>query len=146
MPVRYEMVVDCADPARLTRFWTEALGYVPAPPPEGYPTWAAYLHSVGMPEEDLDEFGGIADPDGVGPRIWFQVVPEGKAVKNRLHFDIRASGGLTVPFETRKERIEAEADRLVAAGATRVGNLYQEGIELYAVNMLDPEGNEFDIN
>jgi hypothetical protein len=28
-----------------------------------------------------------------GPSIWFQVVPETKIVKNRVHLDIHASGG-----------------------------------------------------
>ena len=29
------------------------------------------------------------DPDGTGPRLFFQRVPEGKEVKNRLHLDVR---------------------------------------------------------
>ncbi len=50
----------------------------------------------------------IVDPDGRGPRIWFQVVPEHKAVKNRLHLDIGAGGGRAVPIETRRQRVDAE--------------------------------------
>lgn len=48
---------------------------------------------------------------------------------------------------TRKERVDAEADRLVGLGATTVGRLMEDGIlDHYAVGMKDPEGNEFDIN
>jgi hypothetical protein len=39
----------------------------------------------------------IVDPGRRGPRIWFQVVPERKAAKNRLHLDIGVSGGRAVP-------------------------------------------------
>ena len=53
-----------------------------------------------MPGEDLGAGADrIFDPQGPGPRIWFQAVPETKAVKNRLHLDIHASGGRTVPIE-----------------------------------------------
>ncbi|MEP6696560.1 MAG: VOC family protein [Pseudonocardiales bacterium] len=62
----------------------------------------------------------IEDPNGEGPRIWFQVVPEKKSSKNRIHIDVNASGGRGSPFETRRERVEAEAARLVSLGATRL--------------------------
>jgi hypothetical protein len=73
-------------------------------------------------------------------------VPESKTVKNRLHLDIRASGGRAVPIGTRKERVDSEARRLSDLGATIVRVLSEEGIDHYAVAMKDPEGNEFDIN
>jgi hypothetical protein len=148
MAVRFQIVVDCADPGRLARFWAEALGYRLQDPPAGFADWREFWLSVGVPEDEAGDGGSdsIVDPDGVGPRIWFQQVPEAKAVKNRLHFDIGVGGGRDVPIETRKERIEAEADRLAAAGAVRVRALSQEGVDHYAVAMRDPEGNEFDIN
>jgi hypothetical protein len=62
-------------------------------------------------------------------------------VKNRVHLDLGVSGGRTVPVEIRKERVEAEAGRLIGAGATRQRVL--EGASSYAVVMQDPEGNEF---
>jgi hypothetical protein len=97
-----------------------------------------------------DELGGgtdrIVDPDGRGPRIWFQVVPDTKSVKNRLHIDISASGGRSVPIETRRERVDAEAARLAGLGAVLLGPLDDEGLDHYAVAMKDPEDNEFDIN
>ena len=86
------------------------------------------------------------DPRGEGPQIWFQVVPETKSVKNRLHIDVHAGGGRDLPLETRRERVEAEAERLVSLGATRVRTIAEEGLDHYAVALLDPEGNEFDIN
>ena len=62
--------------------------------------------------------GRTASPtrQGHGPRIWFQVVPDAKAVKNRLHLDIHASGGRTDPIETRRQRVDAEASRLRRPG------------------------------
>ena len=88
----------------------------------------------------------IIDPDGGGPRIWFQVVPESKTVKNRLHLDVHVSGGRAIPIATRRQRVDAEARRLSDLGATMIGDLSEEGIDHYAVAMKDPEGNEFDIN
>jgi hypothetical protein len=145
--VRYQLVIDCADPDRQARFWAAALGYELAPPPAGFPTWDDYYRDLGVPEEELT--GGadrISDPKGGGPAIWFQVVDDPKAVKNRLHIDIRASGERSDPLETRRRRVDAEAQRLVALGATRTVVMYQEGLDHYAVGMKDPEGNEFDIN
>jgi uncharacterized glyoxalase superfamily protein PhnB len=73
-------------------------------------------------------------------------VPEGKTVKNRLHLDISVSGGRGVPMEVRRQRVDAEVARLAGLGATIVRPLQEEGLDHYAVAMLDPEGNEFDIN
>ena len=146
MPVRFQLVIDCADPDRLARFWAAALGYELEPPPAGFPTWDDYYRDLGVPEEDLGAGADrIFDPQGHGPRIWFQVVPETKAVKNRLHLDINASGGRTVPIQTRRQRVDAEASRLASLGATIASILYQEGLDHYGIAMTDPEGNEFDI-
>jgi len=147
MPVRYQLVIDCADPDRQARFWAAALGYELAPPPAGFATWDEYYRDLGLPEEELTgDADRISDPQGGGPAIWFQVVQDAKAVKNRLHIDIHASGERTDPIGTRKKRVDAEADRLVGLGATITVVMYQEGIDHYAVGMKDPEGNEFDIN
>jgi len=147
MPVRFQLVIDCADPDRLARFWAAALDYELAPPPAGFPTWDDYYRDLGLPEEELGIGADrISDPQGHGPAIWFQVVSDAKAVKNRLHLDIHASGGRTVPLETRRQRVDAEARRLADLGATITCVLYREGLDHYAVGMKDPEGNEFDIN
>jgi hypothetical protein len=143
----FQLVMDCTDPERLSRFWAAALRYEPEPPPEGFATWDDYWRDVGVPDEDLGTGADcIIDPGGAGPRIWFQVVPESKTVKNRLHLDIHASGGRAVPIATRRERVDAEARRLTDLGATTIRVLAEEGIDHYGVAMKDPEGNEFDIN
>lgn len=147
MTARFQLVIDCADPEPLAHFWAAALGYELEQPPEGFASWDAYWRDVGVPEEELG--GGadcIVDPAGRGPRIWFQVVPDRKTAKNRLHIDIHAGGGRAVPIGTRRERVDAEAARLAGLGATIIGPLDAEGIDHYAVAMRDPEGNEFDIN
>ncbi|MDR2986174.1 MAG: VOC family protein [Nocardiopsaceae bacterium] len=147
MPVRYQLVIDCADPDTLSRFWAAALGYELTPPPDGFASWDDFYRDIGVPEEELGAGADrISDPDGHGPVIWFHVVPATKTVKNRLHFDIHASGGRTLPLETRRQRVDAEASRLAGLGATITGAMQQEGLDHYAVGMKDPEGNEFDIN
>ncbi len=100
-----------------------------------------------MPDDELGIGDDrIEDPNGEGPGIWFQVVPEKKSIKNRIHVDVHASGGRDTPLETRRELVEAEATRLEALGATRLSANLEEGLDHYAVAMADPEGNEFDIN
>jgi Glyoxalase-like domain len=145
--VRFQLVIDCANPDLLARFWAAALGYALEPPPDGFGSWDDYWRHMGLPEEDL-EVGEdcIIDPAGGGPRIWFQVVPERKTIKNRLHLDIHAGGGRDVPLTIRRERVDAEVRRLTELGASTVRVLQQDGLDHYAVAMTDPEGNEFDVN
>lgn len=149
MTVRFQVVIDCHDPGKLVPFWGSALGYRPEPPPQGFAGWADYWRDMGISEEDLRGVTGpesIVDANGAGPRIWFHAVPETKTCKNRLHFDLKASGGRELPLATRKSQVEAEVTRLVDLGATRLETLYEEGLDHYAVAMADPEGNEFDVN
>ena len=146
MGISYQLVIDCASPEPLAQFWAEALHYVIEPPPAGHESWDECYRSIGVPEEELG--GGadsIADPDGEGPRIWFQVVPERKSIKNRFHIDVRASGDRTPrsrpaapSWRPRLRGWRARCDRLHA--------IEEEGLDHYAVAMADPEGNEFDIN
>jgi catechol 2,3-dioxygenase-like lactoylglutathione lyase family enzyme len=150
MAARFQIVIDSTSPQRLVRFWTTALGYVIERPPAPYEGWNAYWRSIGVPDEELDEGSDlgehIVDPEGSGPRIWFQRVPETKTIKNRWHIDISASGGRELSLGVRRERVLAEAERLRAAGATFLQTLEEEGLDHFAVAMRDPEGNEFDIN
>jgi hypothetical protein len=153
MAVRFQLVIDCKDPELLARFWAAALGYVLEPPPEGFATWDDWRRDIGLPDSYLGiGADSIVDPRGEGPRIWFRVEPEAKVVKNRLHFDVHASGGRSVvagrsiPLATRKQRVDAEARRLADLGATITGALGAENLDHYAMGMKDPEGNEFDIN
>jgi hypothetical protein len=145
MRTEFQLTIDCTDPSVLVPFWAEALGYVPAPPPAGFDTWRGWYLSVGVPEDELgdsDCLDRLVDPDGAGPKIWFQVVPEGKAVKNRLHLDLKVSGGRAEPMPTRRQRVGAKVAQLRAAGATivRVDDTPEAGS--YYVVMQDPEGNE----
>ena len=148
MAVSYQLVIDCASPEPLARFWAEALHYVIEPPPSGFDSWEDYYRSIGVAEDELgvgDD--SIVDPNGEGPRIWFQVVPEQKSIKNRLHIDVRASGsGRDTPLETRRKLVDAEVARLEALGATRRPPIVEEYLDHYAVSMFDPEGNEFDVH
>lgn len=84
------------------------------------------------------------DPKGVGPRVWFQRVPEPKTVKNRVHLDLKVGGGRDVPLALRRERVDGEVARLTALGATILYAMDEpNGMDYYAVVLQDPEGNEF---
>jgi hypothetical protein len=152
MATRFQVSIDCADPTRLVRFWCEALGYVPEPPPEGFDSWYDYLLSIGEPADEmkaeLDANDGelcdsAIDPDGRGPRIWFQKVPEGKQLKNRVHLDLAIGGGYQAPLDERRQKVRAEADRLVRAGARVLREFSHDGLEHFGITLQDPEGNEF---
>jgi hypothetical protein len=122
---QFQVTFDCAEPERVARFWAEVLGYdVPPLPPEDQGSWAA-----------------CTDPSGVAPRLFFQRVPEGKVVKNRLHLDVRVGTGLV--GEERVATLEAECERLVALGAARVRLLLADEDNESCLVMQDVEGNEF---
>jgi hypothetical protein len=148
MAAKYGITIDCADPGLLARFWAEALGYKPQQPPEGFASWFDFWRSKGIPEEELGDgsYDVLEDPDGKAPRIWFQPVPEGKTVKNRIHLDITASGGREFPLDVRRERVRAEAERLVGLGATVLYELSEPGVDHFGIVFADPEGNEFCVN
>ncbi|MEK6851829.1 MAG: VOC family protein [Candidatus Thermoplasmatota archaeon] len=99
---------------------------------------------IGVPEEEWNDGSAVVDPEGKGPRIYFQRMDTPKPGKNRLHLDLNASGGRKVPLEERRRRIDADVERLLGLGATKQG-AYEEG-DWYWVTMLDPEGNEFDVH
>lgn len=136
-----QVVIDCADPGTLSGFWAVALGYVVQPPPEGFATWEAFLRQMGVPESDWNMRSAVTDPEGVGPRVFFQRVPEPKTVKNRVHLDIRTSGGQGVEKGLRRGRVDAKVAELLDAGATLLRAMEEMGE--YWVVLQDPEGNEF---
>jgi Glyoxalase-like domain len=142
MATSIQLVFDTADPDRQAHFWAEALGYRLQPPPDGFDSWESFLRSEGIPEDRWNEASAITDPDGKGPRIFFQRVPEGKTAKNRLHLDINASGGRGVALDDRKQRVAEEVKRLKSLGATNERGAIEKDGE-YWVRMNDPEGNEF---
>ncbi len=136
---QFQVTFDCADPERVARFWCEALGYVVPQPPEGFANWDDFDRAL-PPERQGSAFACI-DPTGVGPRLFFQRVPEGKAVKNRVHLDVRVGTGLV--GDERLAALEAECARLIALGATRGQLLRADGVNESCQNMQDVEGNEF---
>ncbi|MFB9314473.1 VOC family protein [Nocardioides plantarum] len=136
-----QVTFDCADPDTLMRFWCQALGYVPDPPPPGFETWDAALDAYDVPLEERNTRSACHDPEGTGPRLFFQQVAEAKTAKNRVHLDVRAAPGLH--GEERMTAIEAEAERLVAAGATRLARFEPDPPLSHGFIVLaDPEGNE----
>ncbi|WP_309117019.1 VOC family protein [Saccharothrix sp.] len=134
-----QITFDCAQPERVARFWCEVLGYVPPAVPDGFATWDEY--NLSLPEEKRDRWFACSDPTGVGPRLFFQRVPEGKVVKNRVHIDVRVGTGLV--GEERLAALQAEQARLEALGATHFETLYADGENESCVVMQDVEGNEF---
>lgn len=139
---KVQVTFDCAEPERLARFWCEVLGYVVPPPPPGHDSWADFDRS--LPAERQGSAFACVDPTGEGPRLFFQRVPEGKVVKNRVHLDVRVGTGLT--GEERVAALEAECARLVALGAVRVRLLVADGFNESCLVMQDIEGNEFDLD
>ena len=120
-----QVTFDCAEPVRVAQFWAEVLGYeATVPTPEEPGSWAV-----------------CADPTGKGPRMYFQRVPEGKVVKNRVHLDVRVGTGLV--GEERLAALEAECARLIPLGATRFELLLADGENESCLVMQDVEGNEF---
>jgi hypothetical protein len=100
---------DCADPRRLADFWCIALGYEAL---------------------DVDDVEAFIGPGGGASGLYFQRVPEGKVVKNRVHLDLRPPRSMA-----------DEVERLRNAGATDQRFVEEEGS--FWTIMLDPEGNEF---
>ena len=135
-----QVTFDCAEPARLSKFWALALGYKLQDPPPGHATWPDFLTSIGVPESEWDSRSAIVDPDGVGSRIFFQRVPEDKAAKNRVHLDVNVGDRSLAPDE-RRRLVDEHVARLTDAGATRMTEFDEMG-ERWVV-MRDPEGNEF---
>ncbi|MGH1564299.1 VOC family protein [Mumia sp. DW29H23] len=145
-----QITFDAHDPRALSSFWRDVLGYVhPGPPgvelPEGadpLAAWDDFLARLGVPEDQRNSRSAVEDPDGAGPRLFFQQVPEDKVAKNRVHLDVRAAPGLE--GEARMAALEGECERLVALGATRVRRHDPESpMDAGHIVMTDPEGNEF---
>ena len=92
--------------------------------------WAAALGRSVADGASADNAALTADPAVPGSRISFHRVPEGKTVKNRMHFDL-----ISTDFDT-------EIDRLTGLGATKLNEV--KGARHW-VTLADPEGNEFDV-
>jgi hypothetical protein len=137
-----QVTFDCHDPNALAEFWNEALGYRFDPPPAGFKSWEEALDHFGVPEGERNNASAASDPDGHGPRLFFQKVPEGKTAKNRVLLDVRTAPGLE--GDERMAALEAECERLVALGGSRLRR-HDPAPPMDAghIVMADPEGNEF---
>ncbi|MEP7763378.1 VOC family protein [Sanguibacter sp. 25GB23B1] len=134
-----QVVVDCSDPHPLADWWAETLGWEVE---RGDESFIRSMVDQGFATaEDTTTHDGrlvwkvgaaITDPAGPPgtPRVLFQLVPEAKSVKNRLHLDVRAGGDL-----------EEHRAALEARGATFL-HVGQQGPSSW-ITMADPEGNEF---
>ncbi|GAA3132587.1 hypothetical protein JOF29_005229 [Kribbella aluminosa] len=134
-----QITFDCADPERVARFWCEVLGYVAPEPPEGFASWDEYNRT--LPADQAGSWFACTDPTGEGPRLFFQRVPEGKVVKNRVHLDVRVGTGMV--GAERLAALEAERDRLVALGAVEVLLQRADEENESCIWMNDVEGNDF---
>ncbi len=103
-----EIVIDCHDPVRLAEFWQRVLG--------GYIVRQSH------------EWVALEPPTGI--TVSFQLVPEVKSVKNRVHLDVNVGG------------LEDAVIAVIAAGGARVGEVVYDELGGFQV-MADPEGNEF---
>lgn len=100
--------VDSVDAASIATWWAEVWGGTLVHDDDGY----SYIDDVpGAPFDSID----------------FVPVPEAKTVKNRIHWDVTLSEGVTV-------------DDLVAKGATVLATPTDDD---HWTVMADPEGNEF---
>lgn len=145
-----QVTVDCHDPERLARFWAEALGYIiPGPPgvrlgavDDPLVAWKEFIAGLGIELSPENMRAAIEDPEQVGPRVFFQTVPEPKTVKNRVHLDVRAAPGLD--GDERMNALEAECTRLTELGGARLRRVDPDPpLEHGFIVMADPEGNEF---
>jgi hypothetical protein len=135
MSKRFGVTFDCRQPVTLATFWCDLLGYIEEPPPDGYQSWQDYDRENDVTPDDAENGCTIVDPEGRGPRIYFQRVPEPKTAKNRVHLDV------VVSSERAGDSVIAAAQRAVAAGG-RIVTESSDPTDRFIV-MADPEGNEF---
>jgi hypothetical protein len=142
MALDFQIVIDCADPHGLADWWADALGWEVERADEGF---IRKMVEEGHASEDETAThdgrlvwktgAAINHPEGreAGrPRILFQLVPEPKTVKNRVHVDLR-------PISDDPEKQIAD---LVGKGATLLWRSQEGPVHRWAT-LADPEGNEF---
>ena len=137
-----QVTIDSVDAHALADWWAETLGwevehqdeaFIRSMIEQGHATEADTTTHRGALVWKGAAAIGPPDPGGPGqPRMLFQDVPEAKAIKNRVHLDLRAGPD---------DDLAAIRDRLVERGATVVGG-GREGPHEW-VTLADPEGNEF---
>jgi hypothetical protein len=136
-PVRVQVVIDCAEPHELVRFWAAALGTDIEDNSQLVEQLLAAGHLTEAETTMVDgrrQFADVAacrDPGGRLSRVFLQRVPEAKTVKNRVHLDLQVG----------PDRHDAEVQRLTELGATVAWVTDDRGPR--CTTMRDPEGNEF---
>jgi hypothetical protein len=134
---RFQVAIDCADPHAVVRFWAALTGYEI----EDHSAGVNQMIEAGyaMRDDAIEVDGKLQwatasacrDPDGKGPRLLFQQVPEPKTVKDRIHLDLHFG----------EEQRDEQVERALALGATKLWEASQ-GPHSW-VTLADPEGNEF---
>ena len=117
----------CKDPGKLASFWASALNYIVEElPPD-------LIETLIAEDADLNMAAAISDPDGKGPRLYFEKKEKSVTTSIPIHLDLNATD------------VRAEVARLIALGAREIGPKSQR-IGPYTdewVVMSDPEGNGF---
>ena len=140
MAYEFQVTVDCADPHALADWWAETLGWQVEPQDEAFIRRMISAGHAADSDTKLHngmlvwkEGAAISHPDGTGraPRVLFQLVPEPKTVKNRVHLDVRIAA----------DDVERTVAGLTARGAKFL-HTGQQGPHSW-VTLADPEGNEF---
>src|SRR5437762_1152697 len=140
MAYEFQVVQDSADPHALADWWAETLGWEVEPSDEAF---IRRMIGEGYATDDdtkvhngtlvWKEGAAIRHPDGLerAPRLLFQLVPEAKTVKNRMHLDVRTGG----------DDLDTVVAKLTGRGATLL-HKGRQGPHTW-VTLADPEGNEF---
>jgi hypothetical protein len=138
MPFEIQVVVDSTTPHELADWWAGALGWQVEPQD---PAFIRRMIETGVASESetTTHRGALVWAAGAAitstepgrPRVLFQLVPEEKTGKNRLHLDVRVGD----------DRREREVVRLVGLGARELWRGAQGPFAW--VTLADPEGNEF---
>ncbi len=143
MAYEFQVVIDSERPHEMADWWARTLGWSVEPQD---PEFIKRMIAEGQATDDdtmthngalvWRDGSAIRHPDelaggGTRPRVLFQLVPESKAVKNRLHLDVRVG----------KDNVGKQVAELAERGATAL-HTGSQGPHGW-VTMADPEGNEF---
>ncbi|GAA1581457.1 MULTISPECIES: VOC family protein [Streptomyces] len=139
MTYTFQVTIDSNDPHVLADWWADALGWEVEPTDEAF--IRRMVETGQASEDDTTTHRGtlvwkagaaIRHPEGAdrAPRVLFQLVPEPKTVKNRVHLDVR----------TGSDDPRAVVERLIAKGAVRLHEGRQGPFTW--TTLADPQGNE----